>query len=135
MIVPHAKSSAGMRMIYLSEKARRYFKQIRELNKKNGYPCGDEDLVFQRKQGMCNQRVFDARLKKYCNSKHLGLSFAKSCHDIRRTYISKLYDSGINPDIIRRLAGHENIEMTMKYCRGRKAQEELEKILEQSLSS
>lgn len=124
-----------MRMIYLSEKARRYFKQIRELNKKNGYPCGDEDLVFQRKQGMCNQRVFDARLKKYCNSKHLGLSFAKSCHDIRRTYISKLYDSGINPDIIRRLAGHENIEMTMKYCRGRKAQEELEKILEQSLSS
>lgn len=65
----------------------------------------------------------------------MGLSFAKSCHDIRRTYISKLYDSGVNPDTIRRLAGHENIEMTMKYCRGRKAQEELEKILEQSLSS
>ena len=29
---------------------------------------------------------------------------------IRRTYISKLYDSGVNPDTIRRLAGHENIE-------------------------
>lgn len=135
MIVPHAKSSAGMRMIYLPEKARRYFEQIRELNKKNGYPCGDEDLVFQRKQGMCNQRVFDARLKKYCNPKHLNLSFAKSCHDIRRTYISMLYDSGVNPDTIRRLAGHENIEMTMKYCRGRKAQEELEEILERNLSS
>ena len=85
MIVPHAKSSAGMRRIYLPEKARRYFEQIRELNIKSGYPCGDKDLVFQRKQGMCNQRVFDAHLKKY--------------------------------------------------CRGRKAQEELEKILERSLSS
>ncbi len=90
MIVPHAKSSAGMRMIYLPEKARRYFEQIRELNKKNGYPCGDKDLVFQRKQGMCNQRVFDARLKKYCTPKHLGLSFAKSCHDIRYPNLNKI---------------------------------------------
>lgn len=135
MITPHAKTSAGMRKIYLTAKAREYFRQIRELNKKNGYPCGDKDLVFQRKQGMCNQRVFDCRLKKYCNPNHLDLPFAKSCHDIRRSYISRLFDSGLNPDEIRRIAGHENIEMTMKYCRGRKSAEELEKVLEQSLST
>ena len=27
-----------------------------------------------------------------------------------KKYISNLYDSGVNPDTIRRLAGHENIE-------------------------
>lgn len=134
-IVEHAKSSAGMRKIYLTAKAREYLTQIRTLNETNGYPCADTDLIFQRKEGMCNQRVFDSRLKKYCNPNHLNLPFAKSCHDIRRTYISHLFDSGINPDTIRRMAGHENIEMTMKYCKGRKAQEDLEKILEQSFSA
>lgn len=134
-IVEHAKSSAGMRKIYLTAKAREYLTQIRTLNESNGYPCSDKDLVFQRKEGMCNQRVFDSRLKKYCNPNHLNLPFAKSCHDIRRTYISQLFDLGINPDTIRRMAGHENIEMTMKYCRGRKTQEDLEKILEQNFSA
>ncbi len=133
-IVEHTKSSTGMRKIYLPEKARAYFAQIKELNKMNHYPCADTDLMFQRKEGMCNQRVFDCRLKKYCNPNHLNLPFAKSCHDIRRSYISHLFDLGINPDSIRRMAGHKNIEMTMKYCRGRKSQEELEKILEQDFS-
>ncbi|MCI8571133.1 MAG: site-specific integrase, partial [Lachnospiraceae bacterium] len=54
----------------------------------------------------------------------------QTCHDIRLSYISRLFDSGLNPDEIRRIAGHENIEMTMKYCRGRKSSEELEKVLE-----
>lgn len=134
-IVEHAKSSAGMRKIYLPEKAREYFAQINELNKLNKYPCADTDLIFQRKEGMCNQRVFDCRLKKYCNPNHLNLPFAKSCHDIRRSYISHLFDLGCNPDSIRRIAGHENIEMTMRYCRSRKSQEELEKILEQDFST
>lgn len=133
-IVSHVKSSAGMRKIYLTaKKAKEYFRQIKELNRKNGYPCGDKDLIFQRIEGMCNQRVFDCRLKKHCNPNHLNLPFAKSCHDIRRSYISHLFDSGLNPDEIRRLAGHENIEMTMKYCRGRRSSEELEKVLERSL--
>ena len=44
--------------------------------------------------------------------------------------ISMLFDNGMNPDEIRRLVGHENIEMTMQYCRGRHSQEELAQILE-----
>lgn len=135
MIVEHAKSSAGMRKIYLTTKAKEYLAKIKKLNEMNKYPCADNDLIFQRKEGMCNQRVFDCRLKKYCNPNHLNLPFAKSCHDIRRTYISHLFDLGINPDTIRRMAGHKNIEMTMKYCRGRKSQEELEKILEKNFST
>ncbi|MCM1058295.1 MAG: site-specific integrase [Firmicutes bacterium] len=133
-IVDHAKTNAGHRRIYLTEKARTYLRQIRELNEKNGFPVSDTDLVFQRKEGLCNQRVFDGRIKKYCNPNHLNLPFAKSCHDIRRSYISHLFDLGLNPDEIRRMAGHENIEMTMRYCRGRKSQEELNQILEADAS-
>ena len=130
-IVDHAKTTAGYRHIYLTEGAKAYLQQILELNKQNGFTTSDTDLIFQRKEGMCNQRVFDSRLKKYCNPNHLNLPFAKSCHDIRRSYISHLFDIGINPDEIRRMAGHENIEMTMRYCRGRNSPEELARILEQ----
>lgn len=132
-IVDHAKSSAGMWKIYLTTKARKYFAEIKALNKKNGYPCASKDLVFQREQGMCNQRVFDCRLKKYCNPNHLNLPFAKSCHDVRRSYITNLFDMGLNIDSIRRKAGHENIEMTMKYCKNRKSEEDDEKKMEEGL--
>lgn len=133
-IVEHPKSSAGVRKIYLTEEARACFEQIKAINKKNGYSTTSKDLVFQRKKGMCNSRVFDARIRKYCDPNHLGFSYTKSCHDIRRTYISHLFDLGVNPDKIRRIAGHENIEMTMKYCRNRAEQDELELVLEQGLS-
>lgn len=132
-IVEHAKSTAGMRKIYLTTRAREYFEEVMALNKKNGYPCADNDLVFQRKEGMCNQRVFDCRLKKYCNSNHLNLPFAKSCHDIRRSYITHLFDLGLNIDSIRRRAGHESIEMTLKYLKNRKSEEEEEQKMEEGL--
>lgn len=132
-IVDHAKSSAGIREVYLTTRAREYFAEIKALNKKNGYPCADEDLVFQRKEGMCNQRVFDCRLRKYCNPNHLNLPFAKSCHDIRRSYITHLLDLELNIDYIRRKAGHENIEMTLRYCKNRKSEEEDEKKMEEGL--
>lgn len=121
-ITEHPKTAAGIRRIYLLSRALEYFERIRKLNQKNGFLVSDDDFVFQRENGgLCTPHMFDQRLKKYCNPNHLDLPFAKSCHDIRRTYISKLFDStDMNPDMIRRLAGHENIEMTMKYCRGRK---------------
>lgn len=133
-IVEHTKSSAGLRKIYLTEEARAYFEQIKELNKRNGYSTTSKDLVFQREKGMCNQRVFDTRLRKYCNPNHLDLPYAKSCHDIRRTFISHLFDLGLNPEKIRRIAGHQNIEMSMRYCRNLAEQDEIELILEQGLS-
>ena len=131
-IVEHAKSTAGRRAVYLTNKAKVYLDQIKELNTRNGFSVSSNSLIFQRKDGLCNQRVFDSRLKKYCKPSHLNLPFAKSCHDIRRSYISHLFDLGINPDEIRRIAGHENIEMTMKYCRGRKSQDELAELLERN---
>ena len=78
------------------------------------------------------QWVFDSRLKKYCNS-HLNLPFAKSRHDIRRSYITHLFDLGLNIDSIRRRAGHESIEMTLKYLKNRKSEEEEEQKMEEGL--
>ena len=92
--------------------------------KRNGY-----QIVEHAKStaGMRNQRVFDSRLKKYCKPNHLNLPFAKSCHDIRRSYITHLFDLDMNLDAVRRRAGHESIEMTLKYCKDRKSEEEDEK--------
>lgn len=134
-VVEHAKSSAGRRTVILTKQAQGYLEKIKEINQRNGYPISPDALIFQRKSGLCNQRVFDSRLKKYCNPHHLNLPFAKSCHDVRRTYISNLFDLGINPDTIRRMAGHENIEMTMKYCRGRISHAELANILEKGFTA
>lgn len=134
-IVEHAKSSAGVRKVFLTSDAQKYLNRIKELNKKNGYGTSGKDLIFQRKGTLCNQEVFDCKIKKYCNQHHLNLKFAKSCHDIRRTYISHLFDLNLlNADEIRRIAGHENIEMTMRYCRGRKDDEEIARILENGFS-
>ena len=133
-VVEHAKSSAGQRQIPLVPQARQYLEQIKKINYSNGYSTTPNDLIFQRDDGLCNQRVFECRIKKYCNSHHLNLPFKKSCHDIRRTYITNLFEKGLNADTIRRLAGHENIDMTMKYCRGRVSQNELTAILEKALA-
>lgn len=132
-IVEHTKTSAGIRIILLPPRAMSYLNQIKELNQRNGFSTGPEDLIFQRKQGMCPPRVFNCRLTRYC--KGLGFRHIKSCHDIRRTYITSLFDAGLNIEIIRQLAGHENIEMTLKYCRDRMEPEELETALTAALSS
>jgi integrase len=132
-IVDHAKSSAGNRKLYLTSEAHKYLERIRELNRQNGFATTPDSLIFQREAGICNQRVFDSRIKKYCSPKHLNLPFAKSCHDIRRTYITHLFNSKLDNDTIRRIAGHNNIEMTLKYCRGRESQEEIAEILEDIL--
>ena len=128
-IVDHTKSSAGTRVLPLTKQAQDYFAKIRSLNMDNGFSVSPNALIFQRKKkGMCTPKVFDTRIKKYC--RHLELPFEKSCHDIRRSYITSLFDLGINIATIKRLAGHEQVEMTMNYSRGRKALAELADLLE-----
>lgn len=63
---------------------------------------------------MANHRCFDHRIRKYC--KNLGLEYEKSCHDTRRTYISKLAQV-LSLDSVREIAGHSTIDMTLKYLR------------------
>lgn len=136
VIVEHTKTSAGYRRIFLPDAAVSYFKQIKRLNHYNGFDTRPDSYIFRRNnkysalQGddLCNCRVFDHRLRKYC--RQLGFAYVKSPHDVRRTYISQLLESGMNIDTIRRLGGHEQTEMTLAYCRSRVPVEQLREEIE-----
>lgn len=56
----------------------------------------------------------------------------KSSHKIRKTYISSLFDSGLNINKIREMAGHEDERTSLNnYCFDRKADKDTENILEE----
>ena len=121
IIEDHTKTPAGIRQIILPNEAISLISRIKDLYKDLGYSTNPNDFIFQRCNcytnyipDYCNSRTFDATLRRYC--KQLDIPYIKSPHDVRRTYVSILFESGMNPDTIRRLSGHENIEMTYKYC-------------------
>ena len=129
-VVEHAKTSAGSRTLYLVKSARNIIDIICEAAEKNGYT---ENYYLFMNRG---KRIYDTairwRVEKYC--KHIGIPY-RSPHKIRKTYISKLIDDGVNINTIRELVGHENERTTYKsYCYSRKTKsqtyEQLEQILE-----
>ena len=59
----------------------------------------------------------------------------KSQHKLRKTFVSKLLDDGINIDEVRRIAGHENEKTTLRnYCYNRYNKTQTEDILEKALA-
>lgn len=49
--------------------------------------------------------------------KHRSSEAAMSCkpHDLRRTFVTRLLDAGVDLNTARQLAGHSNVETTVKY--------------------
>ena len=128
--VEHTKSSAGDRMIYLTEEARRIIKVILDSNKKNSFYDGGFLFIHGGKR--INPRAVDTRIRKYCD--HINIS-SKSTHKIRKTYISSLLDGGININEIRKQVGHEDERTTLKnYCFNRKTSIENESDMEKALA-
>lgn len=128
--VEHTKSSAGDRMIYLTEEARRIIKVILDSNKENGFY--DDGFLFIHGGKRINPRAVDTRIRKYCD--HINIS-SKSTHKIRKTYISSLLDGGININEIRKQVGHEDERTTLKnYCFNRKTSVENESDMEKALA-
>lgn len=128
--VEHTKSSAGDRMIYLTEEARRIINVILDSNKENSFYDGGFLFIHGGKR--INPRAVDTRIRKYCD--HINIS-SKSTHKIRKTYISSLLDGGININEIRKQVGHEDERTTLKnYCFNRKTSIENESDMEKALA-
>lgn len=119
VVQEHTKTDAGFREIPFPN-IQQLIATIRNANIALGYPHGEDDFVFHRtynKQvSIANHRSFDHLIRKYC--KKIGMTCEKSMHDIRRTYITDLLLNKHIPIInVKKWAGHEDEEMTIKYCK------------------
>ena len=117
--VGHTKTPAGNRIIPLNREAIKILSLVRESNSENKWPTGEDDFIFLREhKGIvcpCTTRCFESRIKKYCRKAEMDV--LKSQHDVRRTFATNLFYSGMNPKNIQALMGHENLEQTMDYIK------------------
>lgn len=129
-VVEYTKSEAGDRMVFLSSKARQILQKILDNNLEQGFHEGD--YIFLDGKGRIHERAVDTRIRKYC--RYLGMKHIKSCHDIRRTYISTLIDKNININEVRKQAGHADERTTYRnYCYNRMNDAQKEQALEEAL--
>lgn len=127
-IVNYTKSDAGDREVYLNNEAKRLLREVRKCNMK--YGRFDDDFIFltSDKGKRSNARTITKYLEKLCISTKILI---KSNHKIRKTYISSLFDNGVNIDTIRRQAGHEDERTSLKnYCFDQHTDKEIESQLE-----
>lgn len=130
VIVDHAKTDAGMREIYLVNDAMAVIDLAVEHGRKHG--LAEDFFLFRKDDG---ERITDNSIRRklmlYC--KRLGIPY-RSSHKIRKTYISKLIDSGVNINTIRQLVGHEDERTTFhSYCFSRCTKDQTNLQLEESL--
>jgi len=113
-IVNHTKSSAGDRMIYLNSNAKKILEEIRNIS--NTYEYYDDDFIYiSSKTG---KRGSSRGLSKYLQELCISCDIVpKGNHKIRKTQISRMFDSGININTIREQAGHEDERTSLNnYC-------------------
>ena len=127
-IVEYTKSDAGDRKVYLNNEAKEILRLIKKVNLKNGY--FDENFIFikSRYKTRSTTRTISKYIEDLC--KDVGINI-KSNHKIRKTYISSLFDQGINIDTIRGQAGHEDEKTSLRnYCFDQKDRSNIENQLE-----
>ena len=121
--VSHTKTYAGDRYIPLNTNAKAILMQIKRLNLECEYPISQDDYVFLRKRNNqiipCTTRTFETRIKRYC--REAGMTVLKSQHDLRRTFATNLFYSGVQPKDIQGYMGHESLEQTMAYVKQKSA--------------
>ena len=131
-IVPYTKTEAGEREVYLNDEAKKILRQIKKTNMEYGYY--DDDYIYIKSQGAC--RGTTKALSKYLYDLCVesGIT-AKSSHKIRKTYISSLFDKGININTIREQAGHEDEQTSLNnYCFDQHTDDYIEAKLESAMN-
>lgn len=102
----HPKTDAGLRDVVMRDDDLWIIKKIRLLN-----PFGD--YLFMRDGKRVREYVFQNRIKTACR---YAKTSPKSPHDVRRTYGTKIYDSGEIPaSMICKQMGHTYISCLEKY--------------------
>lgn len=129
-VVPFVKSEAGYREVYLNSVAKSLLQEIKKTNLKNNYY--DEGYIFiaSRTKRRGTSRTLTKYLESLCD--YAGV-INKSNHKIRKTYISSLFDSGVNINTIREQAGHEDERTSLNnYCFDQNDNTERENELEKA---
>lgn len=129
-IAEYTKSDAGEREVYINSEAQKILKLIKKSSMKHS--LHSENFIFVNPK--C-KRITISSLEKYLYRRCEKINIAqKSSHKIRKTYISSLFDKGLNVDAIRELAGHEDERTSLNnYCFNRKNTAETEKLLEKDI--
>lgn len=129
-IVEHTKGAEGDRFVPLTSHANEIIEAARKKQKELGLP--DDGYIFSVNDKPLPYQPIQYLYEKYCN--RLGI-VRKSSHKSRKTYISTLYDAGVNINSIREFAGHADEQTTLNnYCYDRSSDiERLDKI-EKALS-
>ncbi|MGN0416515.1 tyrosine-type recombinase/integrase [Anaerostipes faecalis] len=129
-IVPHTKTSAGDREVYLTNEAIDLIRLIYDKNVERGF--SDKQFLFLNDEGNRIQTYnIDSRIVKYC--KNIGIH-EKRIHKIRKTYVSTLLDNKVNIDLVRNMVGHEDERTTLEsYCFNRLNKNQTNNLLETAL--
>lgn len=113
-VVPYVKSEAGFRKVFLNNVALSLLDKIRKIHLKNGYYDDGYIFIASRNKKRGTSRTLTKYLESLCEAAGV---MNKSSHKIRKTYISSLFDKGVNFNTIRELAGHEDEKTTLNnYC-------------------
>lgn len=103
----NTKTENGDRMVFLSEEALEVVHWLLE------YKDNDTEWMFVSKnKNRIVRATLHRRLTHVCKAINIP---HKSMHKIRKTYASRLLDSGVNENIICKQLGHSNIDVTKNY--------------------
>lgn len=109
-IVDHAKTDAGCRTILLTDKAKTVLEAIKAFNKEHNIKS--EWIISNENGRRIYKETVNDTLYSYCDKAEL---LRRSNHKIRKTTLSAWLDAGMNTNKVCEMAGHEDIETTMKY--------------------
>ncbi len=80
-------------------------------------PIGPDDRVVVRQ--LCDQSVYDIVVRRAAQA---GIEHCTP-HDLRRTFVTRLLEQGVDLNTVRQLAGHRSVQTTVRYDRrGEQAQ-------------
>ena len=106
-IKPFPKAEASIRSIIIPPDVHRIIDTIRLIS-----PHNEENFLFYGRAGRMHGAVFSQRLRNICKALNIP---PRSAHKIRKTYSTKLINSGLEKSVIIKQMGHTDFTTTDKF--------------------